>query len=153
MLILFSGFTLKSKAQSSCCQITVINEVDCTLYLKLYCNGNLLSCTDCSNSPVSPMSFYYLYPASGCSNSEFYINPGSSSYPSTQTLTVDASLCPCSPFEFEIFGYNFTLNGNTYFDDNHTSDHLNTSGGCCPTGIDVDWNLATCTIRITTPCP
>ena len=109
--------------------------------------------SNCTNVPVSPPAFYYLFPGTGYNNNQFYINPGSNSFPSTQTLDLDTVICPCSPFEFEIFGYSFSINGNTWFDDNHTADHLSTSGGCCPLGIDVDWNIANCTITITTPCP
>ncbi|NUM32468.1 MAG: hypothetical protein HUU47_09135 [Bacteroidetes bacterium] len=150
LTIFLMGLTYKSKAQSSCCQITTTSEVDCYLAIKIKCNGSYLNCTDTANTNNCNPSPCYM---GGCFVSDFVIQPGTSFYPSTTTATFDITKCPCD-LEIELFGVGFVLNGNTTFNSTHTNDHLGTLGSCCPGGIEVVFDPAACTLLITMPsCP
>ncbi|MCC6721985.1 MAG: hypothetical protein IT243_07260 [Bacteroidia bacterium] len=114
---------------------------------------------DTANVPCLPGSVNYsplpLYPSFGvpCNNMNYNIQVGNIGYPSTTTIDFPSGLCPCVPLTFEIIGFNFILTGNTYFDDNHTWEHLNIIGNnCCPGGISVTWDPVNCTITLYPTC-
>lgn len=157
LLLLLLSFSNPTKAQSSCCSLTVISEIDCMLELDIKCNGNLLDCSgpDISSTSVSPGPWYFLY-GGPCNGTRFNVQPGNSGSPSTSIYNFNSPPCPCD-LEIELFGVGYSLIGNTIFDNSttgHLSDNLGTVGGCCPGGISVTFDPANCTLYITMPnCP
>ncbi len=153
LFLLILSFPNPTKAQSSCCSLTVISEIDCLLELDIKCNGNLLNCgTDVSSIYLNPTPWYFLY-GGPCNSNRFNVQPGNFGIPSNSTFNFNSPPCPCD-LEIELFGVGYTLSGNTIFDNSttgHLNDNLGTIGGCCPGGISVTFDSVNCILYLTMP--
>lgn len=137
-----------SKAQSSCCGLTIISRVDCLMDLEIQCNGMSVPCATSISIPT-PSHFVQGTP---CFGNKFNIQPGITSAASITQITFPATtICPCD-LKITLYASAFyTLIGNNVFNSSHTYEVFTTSGACCPTILAV-YDPVNCTLSLSSSC-